>query len=125
MTVAIQAALVGGALSGLVVLIGVVLAERLRRAGERRRQLERACSIVALRLPVVLLYWSEHPPDARRTETNSEGWHHLQAVLAALTEIEELTRGGRGNAGRINKVAVELDARMFAAQVRAGAGACF
>ena len=88
----IHAALVGGALSGGVVLLGVVLAEWTSRRGRRWADLVRATHVVAGRLPEVLVYFTEEPPDPRRTEIGSTGRDPERELLGALDEIDALTR---------------------------------
>jgi hypothetical protein len=120
--VEIHAALVGGAVSGAVVLGGVLLAEYLRRRAARQLRMETACRTVQLRLPLVLAYMAERPPDPGRLSINSPGWRYLQEVTQAMTELEASTRGRRSSSKRLNGKIVDLDARVLAAQERLDRG---
>ena len=120
--VEIHAALVGGAVSGAVVLVGVLLAEYLRRRAARRLRMETACRTVQLRLPLVLAYMTERPPDPGRLSINSPGWRYLQEVTQAMTELEASTRGRSSSSKRLNRKIVDLDARVLAAQARLDRG---
>lgn len=100
------AAIVSGLVSGTLVLLGVVAAERLRRAGEQRQRIERSCTRVPLLVSII-------------TETAARGaqqaaWAEMKELLTAATEIEALTRQRRKHR-RTNELTVDLLARLAAA----------
>lgn len=67
----IRAAIIGGLLSGVVVLVGVVVAEQLRRAGSRRKELRETALTVVLHIPVAMTYLTDRPPDTLRLSVGS------------------------------------------------------
>lgn len=118
-SVEIQAAIVGGLISGVVVLVGVVLAEQLRRKWSRHEELRRASLTVALRLPVALAYLTDSPPDNLRLTVGSPGWAIVQEVLTALTEIDNASRARlTRNRAKVREARDEISARLSAGQLR-------
>ena len=118
-SVEITAALVGGLLSGAVVLLGVLLAEGLRRRGGRYEELRRATLTVGMRLPVAMVYLTDTPPDSQRLTVGSPGWIIYQEVLTALVEVDAASRPRRTkNRARIREANEDISARLFAANFR-------
>ena len=107
------AAIVGGVISGVLVLLGVVTAERLRRAGDRQLRLEQACTSLSLLLPAVAKALVEDP-------TGKSAWPEVKEVFAASTDVEALTRRrGRLRPQRrwadANRLVLDLIGRVHAA----------
>ena len=96
-TTQVQAAVVGGVVTGAVLLGGVVLSEWLVRRRERRTRLEHAVHRLSLLVPVVFAYLSVSPPDSLRLDAGSTGWYFQQEMLDSLFEADLLVRHGRGN----------------------------
>jgi hypothetical protein len=91
-SVEIQAAIVGGVISGGVVLLGVFLTEGLNRRSARYEELRRATRTIIIRLPIALLYLSASPPDEQRLDIGSTGWTIDQEVVIALVGVDIASR---------------------------------
>ena len=79
----IRPAIVGGVISGGVVLLGVLLAEGLRHWSSRRNELQQATRTVVIRLPVAMVYLTATPPDESRLDVGSTGWTIYQEVVTS------------------------------------------
>ena len=118
-SVAIHAAIVGGVISGAVIVAGILITEWLTRVRNRSDAIRTATHIVVMRLPVALAYMSDNPPSAQRVEFGTAGWNAYQEVQAALVEIDAASRH-RGIRHRIviRDAHEDLTARLFAAWYR-------
>lgn len=115
----IHAAIVGGFISGIVVLLGVLVAEWLRRQWDRRQALQRATQFITRQLPIAMVYLTEHAPGDRHMELDSPGWTFYQQVMSACAEADAASRPRWTR--RHNEVRAALDditARMSAADLR-------
>jgi hypothetical protein len=116
---ATHAAIIGGVISGAVVLLGVFLAESLARARDRHDRLRRATQVISLKAPLVLGYLSPEPTDPLGLATGTPGWDLYAAVFAALMEADAasrplLTRKRK----KVRCVVDEITARLVAAHMR-------
>jgi hypothetical protein len=115
----IPAALVGGALSGGVVLTGVYLTEHLTRRRTRDALLREDLQRANVLLPVGLAFLGSDPPDSRRFEIGSPGWDVDQQVTFLLLRMEATARHYPGDKGRRLREAIDdVNARYVAAKVR-------
>lgn len=114
----IHGALVGGALGGAVVLVGIALTEWLERVRSRRAAIGAAVRQVTLRLPYVTAPISElwrdddRPIDGSRRD---EWIREREAVDGWLREIELEARWPLRRAKEIRSAARDLQARLAAA----------
>ena len=116
---ATHAAVIGGVISGAVVLLGAFLAEWLARARDRHDRLRRATLEISLKAPLVLGYVSPEPTDPRGLTRASPGWGLYEDVFAALMDADAasrplLTRRRK----KVRNDMHEITARLVAAQVR-------
>jgi hypothetical protein len=116
---ATHAAVIGGVISGAVVLLGIFLAEWLARARDRQDRLRRATLVISLKTQQVLGYVSQKPTEPRGLTRGSPGWDLYDAVFAALIEADAasrplLTRKRKKVRSAVNEIA----ARLVAAQQR-------
>jgi hypothetical protein len=114
-SVEIHAAIVGGFISGVVVLVGVLLAEWLRRRAGRHEALGRAAHTIILKTPGLLSYLLPEPLDERRLEWGSPGWDLLQEVFAACAEADaasrpKMTRNRKAIRDPLNEINVRVGA---------------
>jgi hypothetical protein len=118
-SVEIQAALIGGALSGAVVLVGVLLAEYLVRRRQREDQLKAAVQRLALTAAKALIYAGPTPPSPDRLSFGSAGWVAFNETYQVLYEIELLSRRGVStHAKQVREQANDLNAKLFAVSSR-------
>lgn len=116
---ATHAAIIGGVISGAVVLLGILLAEWLRRAQDRHTELRNATRVISLRSPVALSNLLPDASDPRRLQQGSPGWEVFQEVLTAAlaADVASRPRITRRRA-TIRRSLDELTVRMGAAHVR-------
>ena len=115
----IPAAVIGGALSGGVVLTGVYLTEHLTRRRTRDALLREDLQRANVLLPAGLAFLSPDPPDSRRFEIGSPGWDVDEQVTFLLLRMEATARDYPGDKGRRLREALEdVTARYAAAKVR-------
>ena len=121
MSVEITAAIIGGAISGAVVLVGILLAEYLARRRERDHQLRSAVRRLVLKVPEALTYAGPFPPDDRRLDYGSPGRVAFFDMNEDLAEIDLLSRrrGGKEMA-QVREQVTDLSARLLAVQLRLG-----
>jgi len=113
-----NAAVVGGLLAGLVVLVGVVLTEALARARGRRDRIEARTVEIVMLLPIYL----EHLR-VDDVEVGSVGWDCGQRVATAVNEIETIVRHHRIRQRKAVRAAVDrISATMYAANYRRAKG---
>lgn len=121
--VEIHSAIVGGLITGVVLLAGVLMSEGLIRQRERRSRLEHATHRLTLLVPVVMAYLSEAPPDPQRLSAGSAGWYFEQEMLDSLFEADLLVRSARSRASRQFREALDdLSTRITTATTRALGG---
>ena len=119
MSVEIEAAIIGGPISGAVVLIGVLLAEYLVRRRERDQRLRAAALRLSLKVIEALEYAGPNPPNPSRWDYGSPGSFVLNEVNEALAEIDVLCCRRLGKKMvELRDQADELNAMFFAASVR-------
>src|ERR1039458_5860319 len=99
-SVQVRAAIIGGVVaglaSGLVVLLGVLLSARLSRQQERIKEIEVATMRFTMRLPCLLRYFTNTPPDTLGFEYGTPGWHSMNEVVSSMMQIEtNCERAGR------------------------------
>jgi hypothetical protein len=117
--VAIHAAIVGGLISGAVILVGVLVAEWLTRSRDRTYAIRAATTSVVRQLPIALAYMSTSPPTDQRVAFGTDGWDVYQAVQASLNEIDIATRRrGVRNRKKVREAHEEVSARFAAAYFR-------
>jgi hypothetical protein len=122
-SVEIHAAIVGGLISGAVVLLGVLLAEGLRRGWERRQALRRAIRVIVQQLPIAMIFLTENTPDERRWNIESPGWIIYQQVMSACTEADTASRSRwTRHRAEVRAALDEIVARMSAAAIRSASG---
>jgi hypothetical protein len=116
---AIQAAIIGGVISGAVVLLGVFLAEWLARARDRHDRLRRATEVIVRKTPIALSYLLPDPVDERRVAWGSPGWEVCQDVTAALLEADLASRPLLTRRRKeVRDARDEISVRLGAAQIR-------
>lgn len=91
-SVEIHAAIVGGVISGGVVLLGVLVAEGMRRRSARTEELRQATRLVVIRYAIAMSYLTETPPDEHGFSLGSPGWEVYQEVFVALVGIDVASR---------------------------------
>ena len=111
-------AVVGGLISGIVVLLGVLLAEILNRQREQKLALKNAIKTIAIELPILCYYLSESIAHPDLLDIGFPGWEIHQSVYRNLTEIDTRTRTRRGKYRDIRIKADDINARMAAAIFR-------
>ena len=112
------AAIVAGLLGGVVVLVGVVLAEVLLRSRERRRRLEDHVHALTVTVGRATLYLSDQTPH-EVMDLGEVGYQALQEVLEDLFAVDQLTRGSRRRYKKdLHEAADDLGARLMAASLR-------
>ena len=116
---ATHAAIIGGVISGAVVLLGILLAEWLRRPRTGTRNLGTPLGSFLLRSPVALSNLLPDASDPRRLQQGSPGWEVFQEVLTAAlaADVASRPRITRRRA-TIRRSLDELTVRMGAAHVR-------
>src|SRR2546428_7735248 len=88
-----HAALIGGLVSGGVVLLGVSWTEGLKRKGQRRRSVELGTQDLLVRLPYVLMGISTGRPEPFDTSLTSKWWHDREECFRLLTLLRADARG--------------------------------
>jgi hypothetical protein len=118
-SVEIHAAIIGGALAGLVVVLGVVLTEWLTRIRTRGHEVGQAAHDLVINLPIALLYMSSAPPDDDKPGFGSKAWEANQRVTDAMFRIDRLTRRRpMRHRQAIRRELDDLSARFTALEVR-------
>jgi hypothetical protein len=102
--------------SGVAIVAGVVLAERLRRRADRRVDTENAGRELAMLLPYVLLGMSnsKNPVD---TSMESLWWQRRERVMTLFNLIASSPRQKFGQGKRIRAEANELHAKVTAIEM--------
>jgi len=115
---------VGGIIGGLVVSIGVVLAEWLIRSRERRSKVRKIVSGIAFDMPILTAYYSDDPeaPRLEPGDYHGEFWRLRQDVLGGLNDLRTLPRWPMKNAKMIRANAEQLVALLTAATLRSTRG---
>jgi hypothetical protein len=114
MPIEILSAIIDGALSGIVVFLGIFLTELLSRSGARRRRLEECVHAATGSLSVVLAYLNQ----PTGTPIPEAGYAARAEVIARLNEIRTLTNARTRKGTSINHAVDDLLARVIASFVR-------
>jgi hypothetical protein len=118
-SVEITAAIIGGLISGAVVLIGVVLANYLTRRQDREQHLKAAVRLISTKVTEALLYAGPKPPHPGRLDYGTPGFLAFNNVLDALYEVDLLSPGLRGKKMvEVRQLTGDINARLAAVQLR-------
>lgn len=116
----ILAAIIGGAISGAVILAAVYLTDYVNKNRAIHDQLRADLQKATLLLPIVLVYLGPNPPNALRLSIGSPGWELDQQVTMLLMRLEVGVRHLRGR--QANERAVDaisdINARYISAKIR-------
>ena len=111
-------AVVGGLISGVVVLLGVLLAEILNRQREQKSAINSAVKTIAIELPILCYYFSEPVAHPDLFEPGFTGWEIQQRVYRNLIEIDMRTRTRKGKYRETRNKTDDISSRMAAAIIR-------